>query len=130
MRTAVNAAIINSGRLLVVKKREVWILPGGKPEEGEKDSGCLEREVMEELSGTKIKIQRFYSTFRGKTPHKGDILEARVYFCSLNGELKSPSAEIDDVTWINYNESQQYPLSDISRKIVDKLHEDYNFTSF
>ncbi len=74
MRTAINAIFIKNNELLLVKKRKIWILPGGKPEIGENDLQCLCREIDEELSGTKIKNIKFYNKFEGKTPHKGDIL--------------------------------------------------------
>ena len=41
MQTVINAAIISHGQLLVLEKKDVWILPGGKVQEREKDSECL-----------------------------------------------------------------------------------------
>jgi len=52
MRIAIGAAIIEDGKILLVRKRQSWILPGGKPEPKESDIECLCREVSEELSGT------------------------------------------------------------------------------
>ena len=37
MRTVINAAIIQDKKILLVKKKETWILPGGKPDGGESD---------------------------------------------------------------------------------------------
>ena len=89
MRTAINAAIIKDKKLLLVRKKNTWILPGGKPESGENDLECLTREINEELSGTKIKDISFYREFKGKTPHKRDIINAKVYFAKLDGKLYS-----------------------------------------
>ena len=58
MRTAIGAAIINEGKLLIVRKKQSWILPGGKPEPGESDLDCLCREVGQELSGTKLEVAK------------------------------------------------------------------------
>ena len=87
MRTAINAAIIKEGKLLLVKKKNIWILPGGKPEPDEKDLECLSREIsVEELPGTKLCNIRYYKDFEGQTPHKGDTLRAKVYFARTSNK--------------------------------------------
>ena len=40
-RKVISAAIIYDKRILVVKKRHSWILPGGKPERNESALECL-----------------------------------------------------------------------------------------
>jgi len=95
MRTAINAAIISARRILLVQKNETWILPGGKPEEGEEDSACLGREFGEELSGTQLENLSYYGEFEGRTPHTGDVLAAKVYFADIKGELGRPSRVAD-----------------------------------
>ena len=60
MRIAISAVIIERDKLLLVKKRNSWILPGGKIEKNEGNLECLSREVSEELSGTKICNEKFY----------------------------------------------------------------------
>ena len=124
MRTAINAAIIQDDKLLLVRKKLTWILPGGKPEIGETDLECLCREIDEELSGTQIKDIHFYSQFEGKTPHKGDVLKAKVYFANIDGQLYSvrDGDSISEVKWVN--DFSQYNLSDITSKIVNSLQQD------
>jgi 8-oxo-dGTP pyrophosphatase MutT (NUDIX family) len=124
MRTAINAAIIQDQKLLLVKKNLTWILPGGKPENSEADLECLCREINEELSGTKIKEIYFYKQFEGKTPHKGDILKAKVYFASIDGQLYSvrDGDSISEVTWTN--DFSKYNLSEITSKIINSLQQD------
>ena len=120
---AINADIIQDRKLLLVRKKETWILPGGKPEIDEKDLECLCREIDEELSGTKIKDIQFYNQFDGRTPHKGDILRAKVYFANIDGQLYSvrDGDSISEVTWVN--NFSQYSLSDITSKIVNSLQQ-------
>lgn len=122
MRTAIGAAIIDERKILLVRKRQSWILPGGKPEPGESDIECLCREVSEELSGTQLDNIRYYADFEGKTPHTGDILRAKVYFADIKGKLCQPAAEIAEYNWIE--NPSQYNLSDITSKIVDSLTKD------
>jgi 8-oxo-dGTP diphosphatase len=121
MRTAINAAIIDNKKILLVRKNQTWILPGGKPEEGESDLTCLRREISEELSGTKIKDIVFYRQFSGRSPHKNDILEARVYFAKLDGDLYSVR-EGDSILEAQFvQDFSNYKLSDITSKIIDSL---------
>ena len=124
MRTAINAAIIQDNKLLLVRKKLTWILPGGKPEMGENDLECLCREIDEELSGTQIKDIYFYNQFEGKTPHKGDVLRAKVYFANIDGQLYSvrDGDSISEVQWVN--DFSKYNLSDITSKIVNSLQQD------
>ena len=120
MREAVNGIIIQDNRLLLVKKRQTWIFPGGKPTEGESDERCLIREFREELPSSRVSNPRFYDVFCGKTPHVGDTLEARAYFLDFSGEV-TPSSEISDAKWFELSEIGEYLISDISLKIIDSL---------
>lgn len=120
MRKAVCAVIIRNGQILLVKKRETWILPGGKPEIGESDIQCLLREISEELSMLSLQNMKYFGAFSGLTPHKGDELIAEVYFADASGEA-TPNAEIKAAEWTD--EPEQYKLSDITQKIVHSLRQ-------
>lgn len=94
-------------------------MPGGKPKKGETDINCLIREITtEEIPGTELTNFRFYGKFRGKTPHRGDILLAKVYLTEIQGKIK-PGAEIVDVRWVKKPEN--YKLSEITEKIIKDL---------
>jgi len=121
MRTAIGAAIIRKGEILLVRKKESWILPGGKPELEESDMECLHREFGEELPGTKLNNPQFYGTFEGVTPHTKDTIRVRVYLADIEGEIGQPAREIAESAWTG--NPRQYNLSDITRKIMDSLIE-------
>ena len=121
MRKAISAVVIKDGRILLVKKNQTWILPGGKPRGGESDVECLCREFKEELPETKIEVGEFYHQFIGKTPHKGDILENLVYFANLEGNTDKTAREIRESGWFYYQTSCGFNLSDITRKILESL---------
>lgn len=132
LRTAICAVIIEHENLLIVENEGRWILPGGKPEHNESDITCMRREVIEELSGTRLRPAygkstfEFYKSIVGITPNKGDLLRAKLYFAELDGNLGSPSAEITRVKWMDktdYN-LRTNVLTDITDKIVKSLIED------
>ena len=120
MRRAIGVAVIENKKLLLVRKKDVWILPGGKPKGNEEDLECLHREISEELK-SKVDISNFYSYFNGKTPHKGDYLEAKVYFGVLTEEIY-PSREIIDARFISNFED--YNISNITKSIIESLKKD------
>lgn len=115
MRTAISIVAIRNGRILLVRKHRTWILPGGKPEPGESDLDCLQREIKEELPGLEVLNVRYLRQFEGTTPHTGDTLAAKVYFADVGGEA-SASAEVNAVEWVEYPED--YNLSDITREVI------------
>jgi len=100
MKRAINLADINQDGLLIVKNKNVWILPGGKPEKGESDLKCLYRELKEELSvrRRRVTIHTCYDVFVDKTLYPNEDLEAKVYFGSIKGSL-DPKNEISDYAW-------------------------------
>lgn len=120
-KTAIGAAIIKEGQLLIVKKKETFILPGGKPEGEESDIECMCREVGEELSGTQIKNPQYFNQFTGTSPNLGDELTLKVYRAEIDGELYDPSDEILELAWTN--DPDKYPLAGPTRKVFDALVE-------
>lgn len=118
MREVVVIASIKSKSILLVKKKEVWILPGGKPKTEESDADCLIRELKEELPGIRVANLKFYGLFRGKSPHIGDNIRVKVYIGDVEGKLQ-PSAEIIAAEWVK--DMKRYKLANVTQKIVFSL---------
>jgi len=125
MRTAINSAIINDDKeILLVKKRDTWILPWWKPEKWETDLECLSREVSEELNWAELKNIQFYGNFIWQTPYRWDQLEARVYFAELVTDVLKSSAELSEAKFIK--NFADYQISDITSKILNWLKRTWN----
>lgn len=122
MRKVINAVIYEK-KILLVRKKQIWILPEGKPE-AESDIECLRREVKDELSMTKIKNIVFYEEFKGIAPHRKDNLKARVYFANFENKLGNPSTEILELKWIRFNDTSSYKIFNITLKVINSLKED------
>lgn len=118
MRMAINALCIRANRVLLLRKKQTWILPGGKPEPGEDDLACLTRENSEELPGAIFRIGELYGEFTGITPHSQTELTARVYLAEVGGDI-SPGAEISESCFFSREEFSQLSISEITKKILD-----------
>ncbi len=123
MRITIGGAVIEYEKILLVKKKSTWILPGGKPEEGESDLVCLSREFREELSGTQIDPRSavYFDTFKGISPNKNLPIEIRVYRVDLASKLGNASAEILDRKWLNYEEAIKLENSELTCDILNSL---------
>jgi 8-oxo-dGTP diphosphatase len=99
------------------KNNEVFIMIGGKVEEGESDIECLNREVREELEvGLDQSSIKFLHEFNGPA-HGHDkkmvVLNIRVYEANFVGEPQTT----EEIVEINYFDSTVDPkhLSEIGR---------------
>ncbi|MDR0369051.1 MAG: NUDIX domain-containing protein [Candidatus Peribacteria bacterium] len=133
MRTVVNGISINpSKEILLVKKKNIRILPGGKIEvdqqgkEIEIDTQALQREIFEELSKLVINTDtaKHYKDFTGITPHSKQPVTTRTYFIDIpEGKNIIPSAEIKEAKYFRMDEI--YILcSDITKNILTTLRQD------
>ena len=123
MRIAYHAIIIQNKELLILDKKGSLILPGGKPNMGESYDKCIEREIKEELSGTKVNVGEYYGDFSGITPHSKRLLTSKTYFCFVEGKIGKPSAEIRGKIFVNSGNLKEFNLSEISKKTLDSLIE-------
>ncbi|MEK6840067.1 MAG: NUDIX domain-containing protein [Nanoarchaeota archaeon] len=122
MRLAICAAIIDKHKVLLVKKKETWILPGGKPEFGETDLECLCREIEQEMPGTEITNISYHQEFQGCAPHTHDQIIARVHRADYISSPFQPAMEINDAQWILYDNINKYNISDPTLKAIESLH--------
>lgn len=127
MLKAICLVVIEDGKLLLVKKNETWIIPGGKLESGESDKDCLIREFKEELPLLEIEVGEYFDLIKGITPHSKKEIEVKIYFGNVEGKLK-PSSEINDVKFIN--DFENYNISDITKKVIKFLKENNHLNPY
>jgi len=117
--TKVGVAIINNGKVLVVKETgwKKYGIPGGTVKHNEKDIGCLRREINEELnSDIKPNSVEYLGTFEDiamNEPNK--IIQIKLYKVELEREPRG-SNEIEDMFWFSKNDN----LDDLGP--IDKNH--------
>lgn len=121
MRRTINAVIIRDNSILLVRKGQSWLLPGGKPKLRESDLECLSREIGEELSNTQLQNIRYYRSFVGLT-HENERFMTNIYFADIKGDLNPPSLEISECRWVE--DVNQYQFSEINSKVINSLIKD------
>ena len=130
MERVIDAIILKEKRILLVKKVkkmgtidvECWIPPGGKPEMGESDIHCLDRECREELSGLVITVSHFFTSIVGRKFWDDEIIECFFFFAEIkNGEI-IPSKEITDARFCSFKEIKTLPTSETTEELIRRLH--------
>ena len=97
----VAAAILQAGRVLLVSKRsarDVFYLPGGKPEAGEEPADTLARELEEEL-GVAVVASEPFTVVSDRAALERLPLELQVYLVAIEG-APAPRAEIEALAWV------------------------------
>jgi ADP-ribose pyrophosphatase YjhB (NUDIX family) len=121
----VAAAVVSASgdRLLVVRKRgrDVYILPGGKPEGDESAEQTLRRELREELGVGATRLEPLMSV-RDVAAFEEVALSMEVFTAVLDGE-PSPSAEIAELAWVpgEHEQSGLRLATGVTRHVLPRL---------
>lgn len=111
----IGAIIIKDKRILVCRKKGLFIFPGGKKEKNENDLECLKRELKEELRVDLIGHKFFGNYEDDATLDPGLRVKINAYLVEINGEPKA-SREIEEIKYINCKDNIN--LGSILKKFV------------
>ena len=96
----IGAIILRDRTILVAKKKDTFIMPGGRIEPGESDLDCLRRELEEEFQ---VQVQSYYyfHTFEDAAAlDPGMKVSMKVYLVTIAGEPRA-SGEITEIAYVN-----------------------------
>ncbi len=124
-KTVVSAVLMaEDGKVLLVKKRGRWILPGGTLEEGEESRETLVREIHEE---TGLDVLEGEMEYKYKMYLKDRGLLWLVYFVPLPGKSDSLRPQVHDreegigeVRWFRLGEALSL-VPRVTREILGRL---------
>ncbi len=126
MRKTITGVFIKENKILLVKKNYHWMIPGGKPNEGESPLETLAREIgIEELPGTEMDLTsaQYYGHFDGISPNKRLPTRTELYIVKEFGKIGKPSAEISDADWFSYIEANNLQLTEAAIKALNSLRD-------
>ncbi|MDB3905091.1 NUDIX domain-containing protein [Crocinitomicaceae bacterium] len=113
---AAGGLVINSGRVLMIKRFGFWDLPKGKREEGEKVALCAVREVQEECGVTDLTIIKSLEPTFHVYEYKGVSVLKKTYWFHMETLFSKeliPQVEEDitECSWIQLEELKNYLIS-------------------
>jgi len=117
--------IFRHGKLLITQRYAdshlggLWEFPGGKREEGESYSQCLERELVEEL-GCEVTVGERIAAITHEYSEKRVHLE--FFVCSWVADEPKPIG-CADLCWVTRNELDQFGFPAADAKLLDLLRQ-------
>ncbi|MBI4144191.1 NUDIX domain-containing protein [Candidatus Woesearchaeota archaeon] len=91
-----------------VKKhgKEIWTVPGGKPEQRETEEQALLREIKEETGG-QAEIIRKPGDNHDKAIFDDAMLKLSIYITKINGELKITYPKLEQIKFLSQTDNIQ-----------------------
>ena len=114
----VDIIVERKGMILLTKRGDYWILPGGEIESGEDELQCLEEVVSREMNDQVSSIfRKLEKTIKGLSPVRDGDVEVSVYVGDIS------SAKMSDVKdcnahWFSRKSLASLRLSNITKDIL------------
>ena len=106
--------------ILLVKKRDVWVLPGGKVEGKESYKNCLLRKIKEELPDLTVhNLSLIEKKFTGITPHSEKPVKTYVFTGKTIGSLET-NHEMNEAKWATI--PTDLILSEVTSQIIGHFY--------
>ena len=115
----VDIIVERKGMILLTKKGDFWILPGGEIEPGEDEMQCLNEVVASEMNDTVASVSRkLGKTIKGPSPVRPGDVEVSVYVGDVS------SAKMSDIKdcnahWFSRESIRAIRLSNITKDVLE-----------
>lgn len=114
----VDIIVERKGMLLLVKRGDFWILPGGEIPPGEDEMKCLEdvvsREMQDRISSIFKKLDK---TVTGPSPVRGDDVEVTIYVGDISSAKMSDLKDCN-AHWFSRQSIPSLRLSNITKDVL------------
>lgn len=114
----VDIIVERKGMILLIKRGDYWLLPGGEIEPGEDEMKCLEEVVAKEMNDQVASVfRKLERTITGPSPVRPGDVEVSVYVGDIS------SAKMSDVKdcnahWFSRKSIESLRLSNITKDIL------------
>jgi len=115
----VDIIVERKGMILLTKRGDFWILPGGEIEPGEDEIQCLNEVVASEMNDTVASVLRkLEKTIKGPSPVRPGDVEVSVYVGDVS------SAKMSDIKdcnahWFSRKSIRAIRLSNITKDVLE-----------
>jgi ADP-ribose pyrophosphatase YjhB (NUDIX family) len=115
----VDIIVERKGMILLTKRGDFWILPGGEIEPGEDEMQCLNEVVANEMNDTVASVfRKLGKTIKGPSPVRPGDVEVSVYVGDVS------SAKMSDIKdcnahWFSRESIRAIRLSNITKDVLE-----------
>ena len=114
----VDIIVERKGMILLIKRGDFWILPGGEIEQGGDEMQCLKdvvsREMNDRVSHIFTKLEK---TISGISPVRGGEVEVTVYVGDISKEKMSDLKDCN-AHWFRRESTSALRLSNITKDVL------------
>ena len=115
----VDIIVERKGKILLTKRGDFWILPGGEIEPGEDEMQCLEEVVSREMKDQVSSIfKKLVETIKGPSPVRDGDVEVSVYVGDISSKKMSDVKDCN-AHWFSRESIRAIRLSNITKAVLD-----------
>lgn len=114
----VDIIVERRGKILLIKRGDFWLLPGGELEPGEDELECLDKVVQHEMKDQVSSIfHKLDNTIKGSSPVRDGDVEVSIYV----GDIGKKMSEVIDCNahWFSRESIATIRLSNITKSVLD-----------
>ncbi len=114
----VDIIVERKGMILLIKRGDFWILPGGEIEPDENEIQCLEEVVSREMKDQVSSIfRKLEKTIKGPSPVRDGDVEVSVYVGEISSKKMSDVKDCN-AHWFSRESIRAIRLSNITKDVL------------
>jgi ADP-ribose pyrophosphatase YjhB (NUDIX family) len=115
----VDIIVERKGMILLTKRGDYWILPGGEIQAGEDELLCLEEVVSREMKDQVSSIfRKLEQTIKGLSPVRDGDVEVSVYVGDISSKKMSDVKDCN-AHWFSRESLRAIKLSNITKAVLE-----------
>ena len=120
----VDIIVERKGMILLIKRGDFWILPGGEVEPGDDELKCLEGVVAREMNDRVDCIfRKLDKTIKGVSPVRGGDVEVTIYVGDISSSKMSDVRDCN-AHWFSKESISALRISNITKDVLAYYYSD------
>lgn len=114
----VDIIVERKGKILLIKRGDYWILPGGEIEEGDDELQCVHDVVEREMNDQVASIfKKLPETIKGPSPVRDGDVEVSIYVGDISSSKMSDVRDCN-AHWFSKESMRALRLSNITKDVL------------